>query len=413
MFWNIVTFQQSDHFADTQEYVEVVDIAETKEAKDLIVPNKIIYRVADGVYKGTQSMEEIKPIFGEIQKWEFKDFQSSINEFINKYKNTHAKQVLILQFPGDLPFELIKSMFKVSSNEIDSPIFNQYVFNNMYVFQDDIKNEEGTVYFATSDFDTVVQARVHWNYINDIKEKVTDGVGEPFHAEPRDGKEHLYVLDSQLSLQSYQYYPMLNDYEEFIKALFTNTNLVTQDGSVYTDNSSILTFMEDIKYFTYVDTTVPVTESPMHHMIMTSIRYINAHSGWTEEYYYSGVFPESNKVSFQLYSEGYPVFNMIGLSKIQLEIGNGKVYSYKRPYFNLTLPLEENTIELPSGQKVLAALKKSVIDIETIDDMVVGYKLETDEKHEIRLQPSWYYRIGDLWRRVSSDDLGGKSNGLE
>ena len=122
LFWKIVTFQQNYGFArDNQEYVNEVNIDKKKDIKELVYPMKVVYRVDDDVYKGTQNMEDITKIVNELHKWEFYSFQNSTDEFNYKFRDIADNQVMIFQYPGDIPFSLTKSIFNVTVESQEIP----------------------------------------------------------------------------------------------------------------------------------------------------------------------------------------------------------------------------------------------------------------------------------------------------
>ena len=414
LFWNLVTFQQNYEMVNNQDYVKEIYIIDKKMSeKELIVPNKIIFRDGKNNFTGIQNMDHITSAMDRLKGWKFSGFQRSNNELAKKFSNAEKNQVLIFQFPSELPMDLLKSLFTVETTEIPGD-----EFRNIFIFQQDLKGENGVVYFASNDFTSVVKANIRsasTEHYKKIAKKIREE-GISYLAYEKSPGSFLFLPDEPVTLENEQYYPRLYDKEIFVDALFKNPGMLTISDQEYTDGSALLKVDQDLHKLTYVDTTVNDSPGSLHDMIKTGINYINGHGGWTDQYYFSGAYFNASKVYFQLYAKNYPVFNERGLNEIELKVGNNKVHSYERPYFRLdfiTFNPDNERYTLPPGSEVLAHLEKSGIDITAVEDMLIGYHMQRDqEKAVIKLQPSWFYKIGQSWVRIPLE-LGGVNNGLE
>jgi regulatory protein YycH of two-component signal transduction system YycFG len=395
LFWKIVTFQQNYGFArDNQEYVNEVNIDKKKDIKELVYPMKVVYRVDDDVYKGTQNMEDITKIVNELHKWEFYSFQNSTDEFNYKFRDIADNQVMIFQYPGDIPFSLTKSIFNVTVESQEIP--EQAVFNQIFIFRSDVINDDGVVYFATSDLRSVIKARVKHNYLEDFQ-KVMDefeNKGYDYIALSNNIGKYIYVQNEEMKLPIFQFHTQKLSYDLFKEALFPDPNFVKQEGNSFTDGTSLLKFNVVTDSFTYVNTSIPEnTEENISDMISTSVQYINSHSGWTDSYYYSNAFQKPNKVVFQLYLKNYPVAN--DHSRMELEIGDNKVHSYKRPFVEYVSFASEN-ITIESGEKIIEKLNTDNIKF---DDLAIFYSYGPKKV----MQPSWFYKQNNSWRKYSDE----------
>lgn len=393
LFWNIVTFQQNYGFArENQEYVNEVNISEKKDIKELVYPMKVVYRADEDIYKGTQNMETIKEVVDELKTWEFYSFQNSTDEFNYKFKDIAANQVLIFQYPGDVPFSLTKSIFNVSVDSEEIP--EQAVFNKIFIFRNDVVNDDGIVYFVTADLRTVIKARVKATHLEDYQ-KVMDEFEEKSYdyiALSNNIGKYIYVQNEKMDLPSFRIHTQQLSFDLFKKALFPDPNFVKQDGNSFTDGTSLLKFNPVTNKLTYVNTSIPEnTEEKLGDMITTSVQYINSHSGWTDSYYYSNVFQKPNKVVFQLYLKNYPVSN--DHSRIEIEIGDNKVHSYQRPFVEYVSYSIEN-VEIESGEKIIEKLNAENIKF---DDLGIFYSYGPEKE----MQPSWFYKQNNSWRKFS------------
>lgn len=415
LFWNLVTFQRNYESVNNQEYVKEVSISNVKkQMKDLIIPNKIIYRSDEGRYSGIQQLEKLGAFTNEMTEWSFYGFQRSVNEFNNKFEGSPGSQVLIIQYPGEVPYELLKSMYSVETKEVPSGNFQ-----NMFIFKDDVNGNDGVVYFASKDLKSIIKANIHSNSLSHINQFIDEvnSNGSPYYAYKKKAGGYLFVLNKEIVIPNEQYYPQLYDENTFVEALFSNPDLVTINEDEYTDGSSLLKLQSEQKMLIFVDTTVTDSPNNVYNMIMTSVNYINGHGGWTDQYYYSGAYVNTKRINFQLYTNDYPVFNDYGLNELSLIVGNNKIHEYRRPYFRLDfIPYNPTKQEftLPKGRDVLDEIHVNGVDLETVDDILIGYQMKNDmEKALIKFQPSWFYKIGNSWIQVSDKKLEGAQDGLE
>lgn len=415
-FWSLVTFQKNYELVSNQDNVKEVKKINNikKDVKELVIPNKIIYRNDKKSYHGVQNMNAITPFMDEVRDFSFYGFQRGANEFANKFDESPDSQVLIIEFPGDIPYELLKSMYTVESKEVPNGNFRYLI-----IFPNDLKNDEGIAYFASTDLHSIVKANVWSSSFDNIKKLMQsiNGKGPSYYAYRKKSGGYLFVAKDEITIPDEQYYPRLYDEKIFVDTLLSNPDMVTINGNEYTDGSSLLKFQNDRQMLTLVDTTVTESPASVYDMITTSINYINGHGGWTDQYYYSGAYLSSKKISFQLYTNNYPVFNESGLNELALEVGNTKIHSYKRPYFRLDFisynPTKQD-IKLPSGTTVLNNMQKDGVDLETVDDVIIGYYMYRDnEKGVVKFQPSWFYKIGNSWIRFTERMTGGIKHGLE
>lgn len=410
LFWNLVTYQQNYDFVKNQDYIKVVNISEKKEIKDLFMPNKIIMRNNHNEYKGSENIKQIKEIMSEIHKWNFFDFQETGGNFPALFEN---EPTVFIKFPDIIPYDLIKNFFVIDVKKLPVGTF-QY----MIIQLDEIEQDEGIVYFTSSDFKKLVKSRVrHQNLENFPKLMTTFAKNSQsyFYYKQEDG-EYLFILDQELSLNNYQYYPRYYDVDLFKDALFSDPSFVTKNGNRYTDVSSVLDIYPEQGKLSYVDPTVTSDHSILlNDLIQQSVKFINSHSGWTDQYYYTSINPTSNQVIYQLYPQDYPVLNQDGLGQISVVMGTNGVYSYKRPYFSLDISFNPSNrlYKLPSGKKVIEYLEKNKkIDLNRVEDVVIGYQLIKGDPL-IKLIPSWFYRMEDSFVKVSETELEGENSGLE
>src|SRR5690606_642660 len=56
-FWNLVVFQENYEAIPKQEYIHEVSIAEKRKLGELIIPDKMVYRISGDYFVGTEIIE--------------------------------------------------------------------------------------------------------------------------------------------------------------------------------------------------------------------------------------------------------------------------------------------------------------------------------------------------------------------
>lgn len=412
-FWNLVVFQENYEAIPKQEYIHEVSIAEKRKLGELIIPDKMVYRISGDYFVGTEIIEVVKNVFTNLASWNFYNFQSAIDDF-RKELNNKNQSMLLLQFPDDVPYDLIKSMFTIDAKDVPYGIFDYIV-----VFPAQMMSDEGIVYFVNEEMTTAYQARVRLTNINSFQNALHQFINEiavPYIVYEKPSGALLFVMENGPMLRDYQYLPKKYSVTGFVDALFQDPSLVTRRGNQYTDTSSLMNVYEDIGMFRFVDPTVTKAQVTISGLIQKSTDFINEHSGWTDQFYYSSTDILNSRVVYRLYLSDYPVFNSSGYSEIKIVLGNDGIYSYERPYFSLNFSTTESEeYVLSSGNRVLDYLESMErFDMNTVSDIRIGYQFTRAYNDMlIKLEPSWFYRIDNSWVRLPESELGGAKDGLE
>ena len=212
------------------------------------------------------------------------------------------------------------------------------------------------------------------------------------------------------------------DVNKFKNALFSDPSDVRKSQLAnleeFTDGSSLMRVNKLTNYFSYINPAEEsnLTDSP-HELIRKSIDFINSHAGWTDQYHYFNINSDTSMVSYILYKNGLPVFNDDGMTEITQYWGKDEIYKYLRPYFTLDVSLPwALKVKLPNGYQVLDYIKNNPdIKPKMLQDFMIGYKLSKDPQtpQTVILEPSWYYLDSGSWIRLSIDEAGGTTGGLE
>ena len=151
-------------------------------------------------------------------------------------------------------------------------------------------------------------------------------------------------------------------------------------------------------------------------LLINTIDFVNEHGGWTDEFRYMYMDPNTRIVQFQLFLHGLPVYRDSSLL-LKLCKSGGRIgyLVISRPYYTLDSPFPETEIKLlPSGIEIAEMLKKSdTLDFDAVEEITPGYFMKHDSEGLFIMEPSWFYLINGNWIRFSPESLGGELIGLE
>jgi len=151
----------------------------------------------------------------------------------------------------------------------------------------------------------------------------------------------------------------------------------------------------------------------MARLMRTSIQHVNDHMGWTEEYNLLDMDRALNKITYQMYYDGYPVFNNFQMTDIVQEWRSQNfLYRYERPLFRLNNSLGTEELEILSGEALYDFLlsDKSDYNLESITEIRVGYDLtyhDPDLNDYVTLEPAWFMEYNDSWKKIQFDSNEG------
>ncbi|HEY9577166.1 MAG TPA: two-component system activity regulator YycH [Pseudobacillus sp.] len=403
---------------------EVSSISETKEASHLVKPSKVLFHKEDEHFGSTRDLETDE-IIKEMQSWTFTntvDVSSSVTarEF---GELLHGENRLELIFSAFIPFYTMNTIISFEDESVPNAVFDRIIITDV-----DTREKQAIVYFVSTKEHLVFQSQVSSPNLSAFKKRFIKDAEkwEPYIHYSIDANEQLFLPKEQPVLSSYKYLPDEIDVEDFKDLLFSDPSLVKkgskENGEEYTDGSTLMRVDYNTKMIRYVN---PAKESEinnpgsLHDLLDKSIKFINEHSGWTDQYRLFEAKPRSSTVGYRLFKNGLPVFNKQGMAEIKQVWGQDKIYEYNRPYFTLdiSLPSEGEEVTLPDSASALEQVKKrESFDSNLLEDMTVGYELLPDPQSSkiLVLEPAWFYKYGGHWKYLSfTEKTEGSVHGLE
>ncbi|MBT2756496.1 hypothetical protein J7E71_11085 [Mesobacillus foraminis] len=408
--WNIWTFQPEYEIIENENTVNEVNIGSKREIKRIVKPHQVIFHTGGKDY-GTNNIVVIDRVTAMASKWKYYDVKRSSESSSQLNKRFSQDNQTEIIFPDEVPIDLYKKVLNFEDQNIP-----KFEFDRIIIDAKTGQREEGSIYFYSSKNQEAYISNVSVSAINEFSKEFQDEAASfnPYFPHKMSGGKTVYLPDNQTKMVKYTYYRNNIDPDQLKEALFRDPSFVqksvVQDGEEYADEASKMTVDNNTNMIDYVN---PFRENDAvigtTNLVQKSIDFVNDHSGWTDNYRYVYKDDFNQKVIFRMYSsEGYPIFNQLGMSEISQTWGPKDISRYERPNFHLELPLnpEMNMVTLPSGEEALEILKKKTeLKPELIKDISPGYymKKDPDDSSLIFLEPGWFYNYDDEWRELLLD----------
>ncbi|MEG0448958.1 MAG: two-component system activity regulator YycH, partial [Lysinibacillus sp.] len=401
---------------------EEVSIGSKKSVNDVVKPYKALYRGEDK-WTGTVSDKALNDLLGTFEGWEYIDLVLENNDLSANELNelVRADNHLTIFFSGEVPFSLFNVIFPFTHNDLPETAFSQIIIDwNNY------NNKELQLFFVSANNTILYRSQVNIPNTNQFLEKVIEPSKKfsEYEEIKRDEIPSLYVTNDKIESVKYTY--LIEDISPdlFRNALFIDPNFVERSNvegkneEKYTDGMSEMIVDKDRKLLTYV---YPAAESsnrvPPSKILNDSFEFINEHGGLTADYRFVRMDTTKNRVDYQLFLQGFPVYSDQTDTRITTIWGNERIFRYMRPYYSLDEDIlsEKETKELPSGKEIIEKVREmNHIAFSEVDEIAVGYYLTRyDNQILFTLEQNWFLLHNGSWTRLTPEMLGGVENGLE
>jgi len=409
------TYQPNDTPLNNDELVNEVHIGGTEERRStMILPSTIVFHYYDGNY-GFEDPSFQHEFFNELQSWEMGSFE--VDE-ANPDRTPEEYEVEML-FPEDIPMEMITRIFSIEEDSEDMPSWS---FNRMYITFDQNSLELAVTFPSIDERSEANVVITNSENYNELFSQLTS----------RDGLTELLVINEE---ENPVYFPSDIDIltrhslsvlhtsaDMLVNALFPSPSIVNRSvspninsgGSYFTDGVRELNVDQGgntMEFFNPAASDYPTMG--MARLMRTSIQHVNDHMGWTEEYNLLDMDRALNKITYQMYYDGYPVFNNFQMTDIVQEWRSQNfLYRYERPLFRLNNSLGTEELEILSGEALYDFLlsDKSDYNLESITEIRVGYDLtyhDPDLNDYVTLEPAWFMEYNDSWKKIQFDSNEG------
>jgi regulatory protein YycH of two-component signal transduction system YycFG len=426
--YNLWTFKPNYDFIQNSQYLENEPISqEKKEPANVIRPYQMFVH-QNAEHYGTFKAENIDFVWNQLRNWnisEVKNISSrytsdQLDEWLNGKSETKKIEFV---FSDKIPFEIFQSIFQYKSQKTIYSSFDRIVLPQGKA------NQPQKIIFVSVEQRLVYEASISSenarNFIASIIEKKENL--DPYVSIDLLDDKNLLLPEGKIELDQRKYIIESINGEDFKQALFTNPSYVRREmkptQNVYTDGTSLLTVYPSQERLRFVNPTIdPSMFIERGKAMKQSIEFLNDHGGWTDEYQFYNMDPDSQLVSFRLMVDFIPVFenntNTFGPTEISMRWGNNEIATYLRPLYGLDTGFVRNAVKMPNSKEILTLLEqKKTIEKENVKRVFPAYEMSaTAEPRIVELKPYWYAEMlsGQFIKlQTGNETLGGKSDGLE
>ena len=398
-----------------------ISIAEKKSMEDIIKPYRMVIS-EEAMLRGSFTSQPIEYVLEKMKTWEIQKVQLARHKVDSDQINSMIKTPnrVSFFFAADVPVEILGNMLNFTDQNLPAAYFNRLIID----WNEDTSDSMIIYFISTSQqemYTATVEKVNKLGFTNRIL-KYAETM-QVYNEIIRDNQLSLYASLIPENIISYTYSIKDIDTDKFKDALFNNPSLVRSNSvstseQQFTDDSALMNVDFTKKSLNYVH-PASENENLMNSvdLLQNSLKFVNEHNGWTDDYRYSRMNTANRQINYQLYFAGLPVFSRDMINEISQMWGVDRVYKYIRPLYTLkgAIPFETREVQLASGQSIYDFLSTATeINMDAIDDVVIGYYLSRDEnKEHFNLEPSWYYLQSGSWIRISPELLGGAKFGLE
>lgn len=403
--------------------ISIAEFPENKDIASLVKPYKIHFNFEEGL-TGTTDSDEVDYMVNHLKRWRLSNPELMDQNFTKEKLNQFIREAnrATFYYADAVPLPVYESVLNIESPNIPETSFDLLLMDwDLTTATLDVHfiNQENELYYKSTAKINETQA-----FIREVI-TVARSYDEYVEVDP-EGDKFIVVPNEDVQLVKNTYFP--NERDEinptrFRSALFSDPNAVrrstvSSNQEDFQDNHALMTVDTEKKQLQFVHPVVESKEIAIpSDLLEDTIDFVNEHGGWTDEYRFSSMNFRTRYVNYKLYVRGIPVLGGNTSTEIEQVWGDEAIYQYKRPYYTLgdTLPSEMETVTLPSGKKIAEALIESdEINFSAIDEIIPAYYMEQDVDLNIFvLEPSWFFKRNGSWIRFSTEQLGGKKNGLE
>jgi regulatory protein YycH of two-component signal transduction system YycFG len=395
--YQIWTYQPHYDYLNPDKYVAHEGISQKKDLKELIQSEKIVFHFGEDkhtmIYPGDFQYRFIKDQmtnwyfygFSEIKPNEYKSWQT----LINQYKGIE------ISFPTGLPFQLVKGVFQIQSEEAVLPLVNR-----IWIYQDEASQDIYAMFISEAE-QRMVKARASIS-IGELMNYLSLGESQPLYeavvlSSPRQNEVYpIHYLSTQpTEVTEFRYFYKRIPIEDMISYLFLDSTLVRpieeRGGRIlYTDGTRGLQYDQRQLYMYYYHPTASYgqTDEEVDTEVQRSIQFVNQHNGFDTEYYLYSIhepkYEQKFTVQFRRYQGKFPIFSDSteqDQNVIQLEVQSDKTIGYARPLIARDRVIDQSKRSLPAGTEVIAALRESEIPLSSISNITIGYRSVIKESY--------------------------------
>ncbi|WP_085993823.1 YycH family regulatory protein [Oceanobacillus senegalensis] len=368
----------------------------------LIEPTQIIFHQGVKDY-GFSDPEQRTEFYQEIQRWSLSRFETAKTQDV-----TNRQYDFEMIFPTTLPMELLDSMFMMKSANLELPSWS---FQRVY-FTLEPEMEQILVEFVSIDgrdkANAVITGQRELEFVDSFIEEQDLQEFTVF----KEGASKIYIPKGNITMPRQTRAVSFINPNHLVDILFSDPSIVRQSSSssrgvTYFTDSSQMRVTQNGMLLEFANPVVDNNSNLLFEedLLNLSISDINSYRGWTDEYNLMNIKVDQSEITYQMYYNGYPVFDD-RLAVIEQRWGK-RLVEYIRPLFRIDLFLNEISVELASSDEVIQYLKEHPnYNLENIKDIQIGYRLnyQGNDRYNIVFEPSWFINYNGVWMDIDPLD---------
>ncbi|MFS1510969.1 YycH family regulatory protein [Chengkuizengella sp. SCS-71B] len=383
------------------EYIDTRLNGSQENVVNMLFPKHMILHFGDD--KHTMVYPNFKfynDIYKKITQRSFESFRPVTISPVEKVK-MREYQGIELEFMDGIPVQWLENTMQVNSESIN----RKANVNKIWIYVTE-NQEIRTLFFDNSTLKVYEATKVDLK-VEDIQEFV--GYGE-FLPSYHTNNGIYYVPDEPLQMirltVSYSYFQK----DQLVASLFVDPNIsrtvVDSEGrEIISDGAIVLELNDNQNWMSYYDPEIPVeSSSDLMDDLLTSIKFVNQHGGWSRTHLIRTIPDENEEQFFRFQQYVKPAPNVqalpilpsekLKLGYVDITMQNGVVSDYERSLINLSNDIiQRSTYQLQGGEVLEQLIHKYEQDFNIINIFPAYYPIFKEEY--IDLIPLWAYELSD------------------
>ncbi|MFT8361532.1 MAG: two-component system activity regulator YycH [Sporolactobacillus sp.] len=418
MTWNILFYRSDfESYKSPSGAAKTVAISETgaRSASSVVSPMLFLQHSQTGTF-GQSQLNPIQEAYTLMQRATFNNLVPvAYRSQVPARANGPSYELI---FPAPLMRDTLKKFFRFSERTTSIP--SDVLIDRIEIYS----AEKGGMIalFSSQDGQNQFFATVSQLNMNALKHAFSPKNSTAYISQHLDGKI-VYLPDQKTELPTVMFYYNLKKLDAFLPILFNDSEenvFHTRGKALYTDGQSQLEQTGDVLQYVNVNPGISDTQQ-LTDPIFHSYDLLNNFKEWTDDYRYAGVDLSKNRktetVVFRMRIGNYMAFNTDYypnpfLTQIQLTWKNGQLSNFNRTLLDLNPIDQPGSVTLDSGKLILQQLKLAGVPIHRIQDLTIGYQLESPKSssdYSIAATPDWFYMLDNHWY-AASDTINQKGS---
>jgi len=335
----------------------------------------------------------------------------------NKLTSEIGDQYVIFDYTTDMP----NAMYLTNVLNISSKFSDKHEFKRLII--DSNSRMQLTLYLLSDNqilkVETNAKSAPFKKLLKSYDNRMIKYSGIITNEKTTDEKTNIYAPSNAKHAKAYRYMADRINVEDINNAVLDDKEHVIErtrkNGSTtYFGNTGVVSISNSSIYkYNNLSETDSIKAEPEENVVR-SFSFISKHGGFTDDYRLFSVKDKSHSIDYQMFLSDLPVFNLSGLSEINVIWGEKEVYEYRRGLFSTSVAVPSTTSakDLPSVEKVRYTLASNKnYRFRDVTRILIGYEMKLLKPNDLQIQstllfePSWYVEYDGKWKKFEDGRL--------